>query len=162
MSIFWTFCAYVMFPTACVALFLMLSGIGFLERLGCSICCADVQLGTFRCNILVVFVLFSVIGFGTSILGVEKYEKLRAEGTEHVSLDDRYKLQLFRDQRNWWISGCNLILWLVCWRVQALMRWKNTVPGSSKTTSDTASPSAAGSTAAKPAVVESKEPKKER
>lgn len=41
-SIYWGFCAYVMFPTACISLFLMLSNLGPLERLGCRICCADV------------------------------------------------------------------------------------------------------------------------
>ncbi|CAD7963961.1 unnamed protein product [Amoebophrya sp. A120] len=156
MSIFWTFCAYVMFPTACVALFLMLSGFGPLERLGCSICCADVKVGTMKCNVLVFFVLLSCVGFLTSLYGVEKYERLRKEGTDHVSLDDRYKLQLFRDQRNWWISGCNLILWLVCWRVQALMRWKNTVTSSAAP----AAPGTSDKDAKKPNVVsETSKPK---
>lgn len=79
-----------MFPTACLALFLMLSGVGFLERLGCSICCADVKIGSLKCNILIFFVLLSSIGFCTSLYGVEKYERLRDQGTDHVSLDDRY------------------------------------------------------------------------
>eukprot|EP00392_Amoebophrya_sp_AT5.2_P015643 g15858.t1 len=166
-----------MFPTACLALFLMLSGVGFLERLGCSICCADVKIGSLKCNILIFFVLLSSIGFCTSLYGVEKYERLRDQGTDHVSLDDRYKLQLFRDQRNWWISGCNLILWLVCWRVQALMRWKDTISTSTRASSSPATPATAqNSTAAtskaeasnptsgqkKGTVVAPTEPKKER
>ncbi len=107
-----------------------------LERMGCAVCCADVQVGAFRCNVLLFCVLLSCVGFVQAHFGVEKYEKLREGGNvassqsssgetitfKDASMDDRYKLQLFRDQRNWWISLCNLVLWITCWRVQRLMR----------------------------------------
>lgn len=125
MSIYWSFCAYVMFPTACVALTLMLSGVGMLERLGCRLCCVDIMVGGAKLNVMGIMVLLAAIGFVVSLYGVEKYERMRADHVEHASLDDRYKLQLFRDQRNWWISGSNMILWLVCWRLQSIMRRKN-------------------------------------
>ena len=44
---------------------------------------------------------------------------------EQVAMDDRYKLQLFREQRNWWISLTNFILWMICWRVSGIMKRKN-------------------------------------
>lgn len=72
-----------------------------------------------------MFVMLAALGFGLSHTAVTKMEKLRTEGVEHVSLDDRYKLQLFRDQRNWWISLTNLILWIICWRVANIMKRKN-------------------------------------
>ena len=62
-----------------------------------------------------------------SSFGVDKYDKLRhgnEKGMASATMDDRYKLQLFRDQRNWWISLSNFILWLVCWRLASLVQRK--------------------------------------
>jgi len=71
-------------------------------------------------------VLIAGLGFIFSHIGVDKYNKLREE-TEKInsaSQDDRYKLSLFRDQRNWWISLSNFVLWLVCWRLAGLVEKK--------------------------------------
>lgn len=87
------------------------------------------------------------------------------------SFPSRYKLQLFRDQRNWWISGCNLILWLVCWRVQAMMRkkelWLATggAPGGGAKAAGAAGGSAKAGTdaaAGSPTTEMPEEPKKEK
>ena len=133
-SIFWTFCAYVMFPMACVCLFLMLSNIGVLEKVGMGICGLDIRVGdAVRINMMFFFCVIAAGGWIVSMLGLEKMEKLRegpdGQGVQHASLDDRYKLQLFRDQRNWWISFTNLVLWLVCWRLQALIKRKHVADG---------------------------------
>merc|ERR550519_397362 len=123
-SMFWGFLSYVMFPMACACLFLMLSGIGFLEKFGRNICHANVELGIVRCNVLFFFVVISALGFVVSSMDIDKLLRLRDDGVEHVSLDDRYKLQLFRDQRNWWIALSNFVLWLTCWRLAALINKK--------------------------------------
>jgi len=136
---FWGFLSYFMFPMACACLFLMLSGIGFLERFGHKIVCANIDLGgIIRCNVMFFFVCLACLGFVVSSMDIDKLSRLRDDGVEHVSLDDRYKLQLFRDQRNWWIALSNFVLWLTCWRLAALINKKiygangaNGGPGSS-------------------------------
>lgn len=84
-GVFWSFCAYVMFPLACAALTLLLSGLGPMERLGCRLCCADVQLGIFKCNLMLFFVLIASLGFGISWHSVNKLEQLRHEQSKKLS-----------------------------------------------------------------------------
>merc|ERR1711998_537727 len=121
----WTFCAYCMCPTALCVVALMLSGVGFLERLGVKFCGISIGIGRRQINLMLFFITLAALGLAKSLSGISYASHMRAESSLHTDQDDRFKMQLFRNQRNLWITGSNLVLWIIAWRLQSILKRPN-------------------------------------
>lgn len=125
----WLWASYAIFAPAFLLLSLLLFPVPKVIRkytfaVVDKILFAKVYLGCERGSIpLLYFVLILV----TSVFLITFHEAQNAEKEWHKAIvrghrDITILLNKFRDERNVWISGFGLTLWIILWRIRALLR----------------------------------------
>eukprot|EP01066_Platyproteum_vivax_P020392 Platyproteum_vivax@DN829_c0_g1_i1.p1 len=119
MSVVWMVFAFGVVPTGLVLAFLLLSGFCFLEKFGSNICNIPIKIGLVRIRLITLLLTVSVL------LCASEAVKLRGMiGTRRptMALEDRFKMELWLHQRNWWMSIFSCVLWTVVWRMSYLVK----------------------------------------
>ncbi|CEM03487.1 unnamed protein product [Vitrella brassicaformis CCMP3155] len=124
MASVWSFIAWICAPIAATLCILLLSGVVMLERLGHALCAAHISIGLARIRVVTFITLVTLVLFAYESVDLQKMRSTQAAASPYqVQMEDRWKMNLWRHQRNWWISLFNITLWIVCWRVSQLIAY---------------------------------------
>ncbi|CEM03486.1 unnamed protein product [Vitrella brassicaformis CCMP3155] len=127
MASVWSFIAWICAPIAATLCILLLSGVVMLERLGQAMHSARLTSpsdspGSGR--VVTFITLVTLVLFAYESVDLQKMRSTQAATSPYqVQMEDRWKMNLWRHQRNWWISLSNITLWIVCWRVSQLIAY---------------------------------------
>jgi len=114
----WSFISYVLLPLGVVVCACILSGVKFLERIGTGFCKFELRAGELRIRLPLFVLLVSVVCFAGEFFELKRLETHRFK---HVDTAELWRSQLWRHQRNWWLSGFCTILWAIVWRFSGLV-----------------------------------------
>jgi len=118
----WSFISYGLLPLGLIICVFILSGFNFLEKIGRSFCKLEIHIGEMRIRLPLVILLISTV----CCLG-EYHELTRMANQKQVRLQnlsdiqELWKSQLWRHQRNWWLSLFSMILWGIVWRFSGII-----------------------------------------
>ncbi|KAF4754947.1 hypothetical protein FOZ62_023466 [Perkinsus olseni] len=117
----WNTFAYIFMPSGAILCMLLLSGLPFFERLAEGVSRITVKIGSIEFGCLNLFAGISAFFLFSEIMKLQDAAS-RQEDFPSVELSDKFKLQRWRHERNYWISLFVLTLWVVAARLTTLIR----------------------------------------
>ena len=119
----WAILTWIVLPLGCVVVALILSGLQPLVWLGIRVSKIEIQLGFIVIKLPLLLSFLSGMCVVAEWLALERLKRLKmiALSSNVLGVDYAWKANLWRHQRNWWLSLSSLALWLVVWRLSVLI-----------------------------------------
>lgn len=122
----WSVTCTVFMPIGCLVLGMLLSGYETLERAALRACNYRIAFGShIKFTMPIFLTVIMALAFGGEWLALSRLheQKLLGEAMQPLEFSDKYRAQLWRHQRNWWVALFSCFIWLIVWRVGALTQY---------------------------------------
>lgn len=100
---------------------LLLSGFAWTAKLGRRIGALEIKIGNFTMSLVVMVTSVCMLLFVGQHMSLHRISSMTTSRLD-ILLQDKYLKDRFRIERNWWMSGCCLCIWVTTWRLTVMHR----------------------------------------